>query len=76
MVAVVGRWRAGERTGEANVVLHIAGLVHLDVGARLVEETRAEHLLLLLACQWIGPADERQEVALVLVDGASLPEMV
>ena len=76
MAAVVGRWRAGKHTSEANVVLHIMGLVHLDVGARLVEEARAEHLLLLLACPWIGPAEERQEVALVLVDGASLPEMV
>jgi hypothetical protein len=29
----------------------------------------------LLARQRIGPAKERHEVALVLVDGANLPEM-
>lgn len=71
MAAVVERRHAGEADG----VLQVAGLVHLDVKAELVEEARVEHLLLLLARQRISPAKERHEVALVLVDGASLPEM-
>jgi hypothetical protein len=71
MAAAVGRRHAVEADG----MLQVAGLVHLDVEAKLVEEARVEHLLLLLARQRIGPAKERHEVALVLVDGANLPEM-
>ena len=55
-------------------MLHVARLVHFDVGAELVEEARAELLLLLLVRQRIGPAEEGQEAALVLVDGARLSE--
>ena len=51
--SAVGRWCAGEllleRVGKANGMLQVAGFVHLDVEAKLIEEARAEHLLLLLA---------------------------
>jgi hypothetical protein len=52
MIAMGRWWYAGyiqlERACEANSMLQVARLVHLDVGVELAEEAGAELLLLLL----------------------------